>query len=106
MAAPVAGRCAKKDPAGLFRTSEKKRVWHELLASWRARVLVLAAAEPASGSEMDTEKRILPSMKGLMYFAFCAGVPYLEMFIAVKVGTSTEQAKSKPYLPRPSAISE
>ncbi len=73
-------------------------------SSRRARVLVFEASEPASGSEIDTEKRILPSINGLMYLSFCAAVPYLPIFIAVNVGTSTAAAKSKPNLPRPSAI--
>ncbi|WP_231616462.1 MULTISPECIES: hypothetical protein [Burkholderia] len=67
---------------------------------------MFAASEPASGSEIDTEKRILPSMNACTYFFFCSGVPNLVMFIAVNVGTSTEHAKSKPNLPRPSAINE
>ena len=57
---------------------------------------VLAASEPACGSEIEIEKRMSPRMNGSRYFAFCSSVPNFTMFIAVNVDTMNAVAKSKP----------
>ena len=60
------------------------------------RVRVLAASDPADGSEMEIEKRISPFMNAGRKRSCCSFVPNLQMFMAVKVDTMKAVAKSKP----------
>ena len=61
-----------------------------------ARVRVLAASEPAEGSEMEMENRMSPRMNAGRKRSCCSLVPNLTMFIAVNVDTMKAVAKSKP----------
>ena len=84
----VPGRCAPEHQVLLpLRTQSP--------SSSTALVLIEAASDPASGSEIETLNFRSPARKPGRYFSFCASVPWWAMLVAVNIEVITAAAKSR-----------
>src|SRR5262245_7641377 len=84
----VFGRCAPEQNTLLPSITQS-------FPSSTALVRAAAASDPEPGSLIEIENVASPRRNGGKYFAFCSGVPWLEILVAVNIDVMMQAAVSR-----------